>query len=624
MSRWIFLFTGLIVWTPALASAQMTFEEALQEGRSFGSTAPKGKDAANALITDGQSRGIPGLTPEAQSDAETQGSFFLDNPDQLTPQGENALSATESGRFLQESYNLRPRITIAPDDPIVTFSEGAASGESCITRRVCTNPVTETITTTQQIACTIEYAETGGQCSYPLPRPTTVQGNGSGSLCVDHHLYARIHRASATVYHLQLLDTGPRGDLHRNCGGSGSGGGIGDWHTIEILTLSASPTVMRLDVSASGRGCPSASVTISSPDQSVLVVTCGRGGAQLPSYTYTYRFDLPPPPLSPETVRAACSSFMNERCALINEQCTSASCTRSYVCIDPARQIDGCAAYRSQPSCTIHGGSCLLSNAYGQCFSRQESYACTTQTHQERCAEEGIETICPGSVEGIRCLDPNECADTASIPNTDLPLAASNIGALAAAEDDHTGDPVIIFTGSREFCRKTIASGVTRDCCALETLLLGCNSAEETLQAHRNAGQCVEVGTYCSRRVDLEFTTVCVERSTGFCCFSSKLTRIIQEQGRSQLGIGWGTPQAPDCRGLTVEELQRIDFERVDFSEYYADIMADPPDPDELAAQAQSSGALTPNPEGVPPPPLGISPDQVQRDLEQFFGTRAP
>ena len=45
--------------------------------------------------------------------------------------------------------------------------------------------------------------------------------------------------------------------------------------------------------------------------------------------------------------------------------------------------------------------------------------------------------------------------------------------------------------------------------------------------------------------------------------FGSKLGRILQEQGRGQLGVGWG-----DCRGLTVAEIERIDFERLDLSEF--------------------------------------------------------
>jgi conjugal transfer mating pair stabilization protein TraN len=53
--------------------------------------------------------------------------------------------------------------------------------------------------------------------------------------------------------------------------------------------------------------------------------------------------------------------------------------------------------------------------------------------------------------------------------------------------------------------------------------------------------------------------------------------RIIAEQGRPQLASfgpdgGWGTPENPECRGFTPEEFARIDFAKVDMSEYYQDL----------------------------------------------------
>jgi conjugal transfer mating pair stabilization protein TraN len=205
-----------------------------------------------------------------------------------------------------------------------------------------------------------------------------------------------------------------------------------------------------------------------------------------------------------------------------------------------------------------------------------------------------------------------------------MALAASHMASLNAIEDDHTANPLVIFTGSGESCRRTFASGITRDCCALDTALLGCNANEELLQTHRQNGQCVQIGTYCSRDVNLLFGSVCVERTTSFCCFSSKLTRVIQEQGRPQLGIGWGSAQSPDCRGFTPEELQRINFQAIDFSEYSSTIVANPPDPAQLSSQVQGSTALTPDPNAVPPPPGSISNTQVQQDLDQFFQTHLP
>ncbi|NBX70233.1 MAG: hypothetical protein EBR01_14930 [Proteobacteria bacterium] len=35
------------------------------------------------------------------------------------------------------------------------------------------------------------------------------------------------------------------------------------------------------------------------------------------------------------------------------------------------------------------------------------------------------------------------------------------------------------------------------------------------------------------------------------CRFGTKLARLINSQGRAQLGLGWGDVEGPDCRGLT-------------------------------------------------------------------------
>jgi conjugal transfer mating pair stabilization protein TraN len=56
------------------------------------------------------------------------------------------------------------------------------------------------------------------------------------------------------------------------------------------------------------------------------------------------------------------------------------------------------------------------------------------------------------------------------------------------------------------------------------------------------------------------------------CCFNSKIARIIIEQGRSQLGMGWGSAQSPDCRGFTPDEMSRLKFDKMDLSEIASDI----------------------------------------------------
>ncbi|MFO3232729.1 conjugal transfer protein TraN, partial [Legionella pneumophila serogroup 1] len=55
----------------------------------------------------------------------------------------------------------------------------------------------------------------------------------------------------------------------------------------------------------------------------------------------------------------------------------------------------------------------------------------------------------------------------------------------------------------------------------------------------------------------------------------TKLASIVQIQGRGgQLGIPYGTAQYPDCRGLTPEELERINFASLDLSPIQEELVA--------------------------------------------------
>ncbi len=81
---------------------------------------------------------------------------------------------------------------------------------------------------------------------------------------------------------------------------------------------------------------------------------------------------------------------------------------------------------------------------------------------------------------------------------------------------------------------------------------------------------CHYVGTYCSKGEKFG----CIERSESYCCFNSRLARIIQEEGRKQTGKSWGSAKNPDCSGFTLEEFETLDFEAMDLSEFEAEIKA--------------------------------------------------
>ena len=115
--------------------------------------------------------------------------------------------------------------------------------------------------------------------------------------------------------------------------------------------------------------------------------------------------------------------------------------------------------------------------------------------------------------------------------------------------------------------------------------LLSCEDAEQVPAMKRDNRLCHGVGSYCSMRLPIIRT--CIETTETYCCFNSRLSRIINEQGRAQLGRGWGGAQGPDCSGFALTQLQALDFSRLDLSEFYAEIAPTLPNLGDLQQRAQ-------------------------------------
>jgi conjugal transfer mating pair stabilization protein TraN len=96
-----------------------------------------------------------------------------------------------------------------------------------------------------------------------------------------------------------------------------------------------------------------------------------------------------------------------------------------------------------------------------------------------------------------------------------------------------------------------------------------CKDDENVLSMKKGANLCRYIGDYCSSRSIFG----CRTRKQSYCCFNSRLVRLIQEQGRPQLGIGWGSAREPQCGGFSIAQLQRLDFSKMDLSEFYASIV---------------------------------------------------
>lgn len=117
--------------------------------------------------------------------------------------------------------------------------------------------------------------------------------------------------------------------------------------------------------------------------------------------------------------------------------------------------------------------------------------------------------------------------------------------------------------------------------------LASCSAEEGKLAMKEGAGLCHRVGSWCSSCLRVLGSCVsCIEETTSKCCFNSKLARIINEQGRTQLGRGWGDVRSPDCGGFTVAELQSLDFGAMDLTEFYASLVPSQPNLTDLQGRS--------------------------------------
>ena len=201
------------------------------------------------------------------------------------------------------------------------------------------------------------------------------------------------------------------------------------------------------------------------------------------------------------------------------------------------------------PEAPAHGAGGLASGSVADCGS--------DVADAERGGSCGRVTYCVGA----------GCETVPSQSNTGFVDAVSRLNmAVELGGDEFDRDDMRFFTGQRRAC--TIRLFGLANCCTNSGALVGlagCSRSEIELARERHGGNTHYLGSYCARRT---FFGVCIRRARAWCVFGSKLGRILQEQGRSQLGIGWGS-----CRGLTVVEIERIDFDRLDLSEFTENLM---------------------------------------------------
>lgn len=334
-------------------------------------------------------------------------------------------------------------------------------------------------------------------------------------------------------------------------------------------------------------------------------------------------------------------AYAAKQCGIVSQACTSGPSTvtidgmevtrpcwvntTDYACIEEAIN-DTCGSAIAK-GCSVHSSVCQVGvtiNGAFQCITEQREYQCKVAE-----ATSATVTNCAGQQF---CMEGN-CFDTGSVPDPDFARAVSGMEAAREAGVYIDEATFQVFKGKDNRCSKSLlnncckgsssrTNGLTNLAIASGSAyvfdvlggpgmksaivfgfdptlfalavahmvvrqMLACDKDEVLVAVKRDHRLCHYVGEYCSRKINLLFAKICVEHTETYCCFNSKISRVINEAARTQLpGLGWGTPESPSCQGLSIAQFQEMDLSVVDFSEFYADIKPTEPNQTEITERA--------------------------------------
>ncbi len=217
---------------------------------------------------------------------------------------------------------------------------------------------------------------------------------------------------------------------------------------------------------------------------------------------------------------------------------------------------------------------CLLQDSMGNCVNQLKEFSCkrwvpveidSNKVRQKLEEKEGVAgLVC----KGIPCIDGN-CVDKSYQTNGEMMDAISKLYAVSQMQDAKDMN-FQLFSGFSQHCSKKAVS--YSNCCSLSMKGWGHNlgargsKEEQDLIDKRQKNLCVYVGK--ENKKTLGVTTVVKHH---YCCFGNILNKVMQVEGRKQLGISFGSKGSPNCRGLTLAEIMQLNFEQMDFSEFIED-----------------------------------------------------
>lgn len=227
--------------------------------------------------------------------------------------------------------------------------------------------------------------------------------------------------------------------------------------------------------------------------------------------------------------------------------------------------------------CTNTASTCV-SKTFDHCDILSKKFECVQKT----CFPD--KEVCP---KLLPCVG-GDCDETTSQESDDMGEGVSRLGALLGVAEDVavnrvTSKEANIFKGEYQECESYPLGA--RDCCTDKGFLDGlihCPSDMQALMRAKMEGRAVVLGHYKHH--------ILGTKRYGYCVFPTKLSGIVQIQGRSQqLHIPFGDAESPNCRGITPEELETIDFKALDLKDMVQEILDKKSMPEEKAIDSANT-----------------------------------
>ncbi|NNG56907.1 conjugal transfer protein TraN [Sphingomonas paucimobilis] len=589
------VLAGVCLTISSAGAQQMTIEQAREEGKAFGNA--KRGDESLVPSSEAQARAVPGYSGTNQPQ-----STYFDDPDALIAAGTAQRSTNESYQTVTDADRTRPAFSNAE---ILATTSRATSIENDPSAYLADENI----------------GSTTGQCQ-PLP-PGSGAGGYYEATCNQGTKLDEVPRSCS----IRMAPEITKIDAYKYfvVPDSAYGTPFARYSSMapHVAAGTCKPTGVAMQACAAHR-IYGVSTNKFCDDYYATEYVCSQNLRDIA---------LLPSPITGEgwhekTVQTSVTVKRVDGCA---EMAADAMCTAAAageVCTEgpETRIIDGvpvtqaCWAWKRDFTCNVMsaGNDCGDLDANRQCtFLREDCLddpqqgACKVKEKVYRCPTPDTPTSnAPQYICGddVYCIN-GDCEPITREASTEFKDALVALHAIDDASKGFDPNNLTVFSGTRDTCHKPVFGLI--NCCAgkvsgaltvaaggaalaggpvaiaaLATpflALFACSQDEMKLDIKDRMGFCHKVGTWCSS----SFLGICKTKKTAYCCFESKLSRVLQEQGRVQLNKPWGKPKNEQCKGFSIAEFQRLDLSKMDFTEVYADFLDAAKLPDEVQTMTE-------------------------------------